>query len=182
MRSSILRGDADVMVAVDAAAGGAVAGYVTYRELVRGRAVRAPTLLGRLADGLDRAATWLLDTLRRVLLRGPDHRPVDRRFDLIAHQQAAIFRDNGPDFPTAGPCLHVTWLAVAPAYQGRGVCSLLLRHGIAARLPLYLEASHRGRPVYLHKGFRELEPRFEIRDERGGLIESLPTMLRPVDP
>lgn len=182
MRATIARGDSGIHVAHDRR-GDRIAGYVTYKETVDRVIQSRPSFVGRLRFFLHLIVDRVISTYDR-LVYGDNFDRIDRRFSLIARQQAAIFREHADVGFPAGPgrrYLYITWLAVHPAYQGKRVSSLLLRHGQETGLPLYLESSHEGRPVYLHKGFRELGPRLEIRREDGSLVESLPTMLYDPD-
>lgn len=177
-RSTILQGESGIYVAHDRSSD-RIAGYVTYKEMRDNVALQSPTLLNRLVNFVRRLVLVVRTTVDRVVY-GLDFRPIDHRLELIARQQEAVFRAHADIGFPAGKgrrYLYITWLAVHPDYQGRKVGSLLLRHGEASGLPLYLESSHEGHPVYLHKGFRELGPRLEIRREDGSLVESLPTML-----
>ncbi|KAK6002575.1 hypothetical protein QM012_001325 [Aureobasidium pullulans] len=59
------------------------------------------------------------------------------------------------------PYLYLKVLAIDPAYQRRGVGSLLLDHGLAIAdrcgIQAYLEATKAGRPLYARYGFEDRE-------------------------
>lgn len=179
-----------------------MAGYATYKEIRDNKVVAA----GRVGANTDGAGTpayserskttadslmqrirytvqWLLyafhDAWDKYILLRPklDFSDVDNRFALIAKAQKAVL-DRNPGHPgNVGRYLYITWLAVHPDAQGRGVAKRLLEYGETSGLPLYLEASHRGHPVYLKRGFVDLAPKLEIVREDGSVVETLPTML-----
>lgn len=175
-RSSILKRDTRVMVAASTK-DGRVAGYISYKEI---KTQTAPTARRSMAEtvsySLDVLVTSVVEYVRWIVY-GEDHRAIDDRFNLIAQAQQNVLRQEG--YPGVEHYLYITWLAVHPDFQGRGVCSLMLQYGVKRGLPMYLEASDEGYPVYLHKGFQELSQRLEIRREDGSLVESVPTMLHP---
>jgi predicted N-acetyltransferase YhbS len=62
--------------------------------------------------------------------------------------------------------MHLASLAVSPSHQGQGIGTKLLRWGmdVASKnhIPVTLEASLRGQPVYAKSGFVTVERKYEI--------------------
>lgn len=150
-------------------------GYVTYKRIRDGRVVDMGTVLSKVAYSA--LSTWyaILGIWRKYIL-GLEFSEIENRFKLIGEAQELVVREN-KGHPGPSEYLYITWLAVHPDAQGEGVSGVLLSYGVKSRLPLYLEASHMGHPVYLKRGFKDLKPRLEIRREDGSLVESLATML-----
>ncbi|BFZ54755.1 hypothetical protein PYCC9005_001792 [Savitreella phatthalungensis] len=100
-----------------------------------------------------------------------------QRYHLIG----AVLRSNFPILkqlePPVGTFTYVSWLAVRPEAQGRGVGKAMLEHGMSRGLPLFLESSEAGYPVYMHVGFEDLNVPTIIRDEDGAVVEELPSLL-----
>lgn len=89
---------------------------------------------------------------------------------------------------TDWPCRFLSILLVDPKAQGRGVGGKLLAWGMREAdeadppLPVYLEASPAGQPIYAAKGFEVVtEAPMHDKDEQGNVTStySLPCMLRP---
>lgn len=174
-RLAILKHDSRVVVAVTKT--GQVAGIVTYSEINETGPKKRPSLWQRCVYALNLAALHVTTIWQRVI-NGEDYRKVDARMDMISVSSKKVFAEN-PGHPGVNHYSYVAWLGVDPQYQGQGLGGKLLQYGIDLGLPVYLEASEYGFPMYHKKGFQELGPRCEMADEDGNVIESIPTMLHP---
>lgn len=175
-RLAILKHDSKVVVAISNDSG-KIAGFVTYKELIDEKAAKNPSLWQKLVYHVTSVVFTVQSTLRRWIYK-EDFRGVDRHFSAIGKSQKLVNEKN-PGHPGSSHYNFVAWLGVHPDFQGQGVGGQLLQYGIDLDLPLYLEASPKGYPVYLRKGFKELKARCDMMDFEGNVIESIPTMLHP---
>lgn len=156
---------------------GQIAGIVTYYELKNFDLAQKPSLLERIAYWSE----WIkyqTITLWNRIVNGEDYRAADANLALISESCKKVFLEN-KGHPGVSHFNYVGWVGVDPKYQGQGLGAKLVDHGIELGLPLYLEASALGHPMYLKKGYKELGPKCYMRDVDGRIIETTPTMLHP---
>ena len=105
------------------------------------------------------------------------HALADARYSRIGAALQSKFPSlQQRDIPV-GDFIYVSWLAVRPEGQRAGVARAMLRHGMSYGLPLFLESSEAGYPVYRHLGFRDLDDPTYIYGEEGEVVDELPSML-----
>lgn len=182
-RVDILRGKTEFLVAE--VPGQPFAGYCQFTRASATGRLSSPVRRDFVTRTIRRLRAWLqtcLDSLRTTFSSRSDDdvasfTTANRRYDLIG----AALRSKFPalqqrDVPV-GDFIYVSWLAVRPEAQRCGVAKKMLLHGMSYGLPVFLESSEAGYPVYRHLGFRDLDDPTFIYGEQGEIVDELPSML-----
>ena len=159
------------------------AGYCQFTRASARGGLTCPVQRTAVAKLYRRVRAWLQtcsDSLAAYWRGGDDkasHATADARYCRIGAALQSKFPSlQRQDIPV-GDFIYVSWLAVRPEAQRAGVARAMLRHGMSYGLPLFLESSEAGYPVYRHLGFRDLDDPTYIYGEDGKVVDELPSML-----